>query len=480
MGNVDGALRIDQQHLKLARDTAVSLLVLIKTARLYDANNKLYIRHSDRMFAFFRNYVSDRNSMTIKFVENRLLVDEQHVALDAEERSNYEEVIARWIEFDFGGITIGDACRRDHIDAFAFLLWQSRPAGSEPRQKLQKKLAELGIDSIALVARENLESENTISVEERKLMRQQARHTFFRAIATVKEVLGATEAQKDISVTRTRRVVHSIVDQISEDDAALIELTAIRDFDEYTYSHCTNVCIYSLTLGFRLGLSRKELLELGLAAIFHDIGKVKLPSDLINKPDRYDEFDWAQIHKHPVLGAMTVAKSMRLDSAMSRAMAVAFEHHINPDHTGYPSLPDARSTNVYSRIVAITDNFDALSSGRVYIKDPIPPDEVLRKLMYQMKAKFDPLLLKIFVGIIGIYPIGTMVLLSNDLFGIVSRTNEGNLCRPEVRIVADKSGEVGQPYYVDLNLPEFSDLNIVHIIEPEKYGFDLAGYILAD
>jgi HD-GYP domain-containing protein (c-di-GMP phosphodiesterase class II) len=186
------------------------------------------------------------------------------------------------------------------------------------------------------------------------------------------------------------------------------------------------------------------------------------------------------MHKHPLLGAMTVAHSMRLDKAMARAMVVAFEHHINPDHTGYPALPDPRATNLYSRIVSIADSFDALSSGRVYIKDPISPDEVLRKLMYQMNDKFDPLLLKIFISVIGIFPIGSFVHLSTGHFGIITRTNNQNLYRPEVRIIADKSGELAEPYYLNLGQPEHQNIGILRIVDPEKYSIDLARYILND
>jgi HD-GYP domain-containing protein (c-di-GMP phosphodiesterase class II) len=311
-------------------------------------------------------------------------------------------------------------------------------------------------------------------------MRLQARNTFFRAIVTVKDVMTATSKKEKVSVARTRRVVHSIIDLISRDDAALIELASIKDFDEYTYAHSTNVCIYSLTLGYRLGLNRRELSELGFAALFHDIGKVKLPNDLINKPDRYNEFDWAQMHKHPILGAMTIAKMLRLDTHMSRAMSVAYEHHIHPDHTGYPLLPEKRITGLYSRIVSIADAFDALISHRVYIKDRIPPDEVVRKMMHQMTVKFDALLLKQFINFIGIFPIGSLVLLSNKTVGVVSRTNSSELNRPELRIIADDRGSLEEHAWIDLAEAANRSIDIVRIIDPEKYNIDLTDIILSD
>jgi hypothetical protein len=165
---------------------------------------------------------------------------------------------------------------------------------------------------------------------------------------------------------------------------------------------------------------------------------------------------------------------------MARAMAVAFEHHINPDNTGYPKLPQPGPINLYSRIVSIADNFDALTSGRIYIKQEIPADEVIRKLMYQMQDKFDPVLLKLFVSIMGIYPIGSLVLLSDKSLGIVSRTHSEDLSRPEVYIIADEDGPFETPRPHDLSVAECSHLSIVRVLNPKKYGIKIDDYILTD
>jgi HD-GYP domain-containing protein (c-di-GMP phosphodiesterase class II) len=471
---------MDRERLTAARDLAFALFMMIKAARLYDTNNESYLNQSARFFDLLKNYMGDHDNISIKVVDKHLFVDDEFLSIETDERTGSKEVVRRWAEFDFGGIIIGDTVTQEQLNAFAAMLWILDPPEKEPREKLKVKLAELGIDSISLITRQTLMDSPKISPEDRRQIRRQARNTFFRALSTVKEVLSSAADKKHIPVSRTRRVIHSIIDQISQDDAALIELASIKDFDEYTYAHCNNVCIYALTLGFHLGLSPRELLELGLAAIFHDVGKAKLPPDLINKPEKFNEFEWDQMRKHPIYGAMTIAKTMKLDSGMARAMAVAFEHHINPDHSGYPTLPDDRPTNLYSRIVSIVDNFDALSSGRIYIKDPIPPDEVMRRLMNQMRVKFDSLLLKLFVGIIGIYPVGTLVLLSNDSFGIISRTNQENLYRPELYIIADREGEKTEPILIDLSREENHEIDIVRIIEPEKYGLKLSKYILAD
>jgi HD-GYP domain-containing protein (c-di-GMP phosphodiesterase class II) len=233
-------------------------------------------------------------------------------------------------------------------------------------------------------------------------------------------------------------------------------------------------------MGIRLGLDRQQLSQLGFAALFHDIGKVKLPEDLIRKPDVFDENDWIQMQRHPLLGAKTILRNMRFDQHTARAALVAFEHHINNDYTGYPVLNNKRPTTLFSRIVSIADTFDALSSGRVYLKKSIPPDEVLRKMMYQMTVKFDDFLLKLFVNIIGVYPAGTLVLLSTEQLAVVSRNSSTNLSRPAVKLIGDKSGPYNEFTELDLSQPEHAGKRVMKIIDAAKYNIDIKSIILSD
>ncbi len=471
---------VDRRQSQEARDVVAALFLLLKTARVYETNNDSYRTQAERFQSCLRNYLDDRASCTVKLVRERFFVDDHFLTITSDDKIGILSVMDRWQELQLGGLFFGDTVAPNQIDAFVDLFWKFVLPPDQPFERLTEQLAETGVDSISLLARQVYEDDQKISMEGRQRVRLQARETFFRSIGIVKEIISSASQQEKISVARTRRVVHSIIDQISEDESALVELASIKDFDEYTYAHCVNVCIYALTLGFRLGLGRRELSHLGFAALFHDIGKVRLPFDLVNKPARFDEFDWEQMHKHPLYGAMAIARSFRLDPHTSRAMVVAFEHHINPDFTGYPVRPEPRPTNLYSRIVSIADSFDALSSGRVYIKEAIPSDEVLRILMYQMTAKFDAVLMKTFVNIIGIYPIGSLVLLSDGNLGLVTRTNRADLRRPEVRIIADRSGERPESLWLNLSHPDNVAVTIVRLIDPIKYNLDVTRFILSD
>lgn len=480
MSQITNDVGLNRERVHAAQQMLTAFFVLAKTARVYETNNDSYRGQLTRFCELLRQYMDENFGCTVKVIKKRLFVDDQFVNIDSDDRIGVRLMLDRWDELSIGGIVFGDSFTPEDITALVHVLWTFAIPGGDPFEQISRRLAREGIDSISLIDRARLNEDSDIDLEDRQKLRRQARDTFFRAIRNVKEVMLVSDRKEPIVVSRTKRIVHSVIDQVSSDGSALMELASIKDFDEYTYAHSVNVSIYALTLGFRLGLNRQELSELGVAALFHDLGKVKLPRELVTKDSRFDDFDWVQMRRHPVLGAMTIVDTMRLDGHSARAVAAAYEHHINVDGTGYPPLPEPRSTNLHSRIIAIADAFDALTSGRVYIKHAFSPDEVLRKLMYQMSTKFDAFLLKMFVNIIGIYPIGALVLLSDKGLGIVTKTNQAEMSRPEVRLIADCNGRKEAPEWFDLADSANRSVDIVRCLDPKQYDINITKYILSD
>jgi HD-GYP domain-containing protein (c-di-GMP phosphodiesterase class II) len=475
--------RLEKEQLEIAgkgeQAMINSLFILFKTAQYVDTNNASYMTQSSKFYVNFRRLADELGKISIKVIDGRFFVCDKLVKFDSDGLVRARSIMDNWHRLGIGGIIFDDSLDNRQLDKFVHLLINIKQIENDP-DAIGRRLTDLGIDGITLLSIEEKEKKPLLSDEKRTLLRRTARANFFRAISVVEDVMVRAAEDKEIDLGRAKRVVHSLIDQISEDESSLIELTAIRDFDEYTFAHSTNVCVYALTIGVRLGLDRQRLSHLGFAALFHDVGKVKLPSDLIRKPDVYDENDWIQMQKHPRLGAKTILRHLRYDSHVARAAVAAFEHHINEDFTGYPRLNKPRPTNLFSKIISLADTFDALTSGRVYIKKAIPPDEVFRKMMYQMTVKFDAFLLKLFVNIVGIYPAGTMVLLSSDELAVVAQNNAVDLSRPVVRIVGDRKGPLKSYYDLDLSLQENAGRRIVRIVDPTKYNIDIKSIILTD
>jgi HD-GYP domain-containing protein (c-di-GMP phosphodiesterase class II) len=160
-----------------------------------------------------------------------------------------------------------------------------------------------------------------------------------------------------------------------------------------------------------------------------------------------------------------------------RASSAIFEHHISLDGSGYPDLPNKRRPSLFARIVAIADTYNAMTSGRVYHRKRHLPDEAITSMSNRIDKSFDPLLLKVFINTLGIYPVGSVVALSTNEIGIVSRNNPDDLERPEVKIIANSDGmiEVNEVKVIDLS--QDTSVKVTKIIDDDKYNIDIASYI---
>lgn len=458
-----------------------SFFVLYKTARILSPNNETIQNQLASFVEIFGHVAESHDYVAIKVVAGRYFMNERMVRFDDQGLSGAATVVAEWKMLGIGGVRFESAISGEEIIRFFSFMAEVKPS-EDKLESLSAKLKEHQFNNVTLLSvNTGNEGETGLPIEVRKKFRSMARDTFFQAMSVVQEVVVNTVLDTDINVSKTKRVVRSLIDHISRDESSLLELAAIKNFDDYTYAHSTNVCVYSLTMGVRLGLDRARLSQLGFSALFHDIGKVKLPTDLITKPDAFDEEDWIQMQRHPLLGAKTILRNLKLEMHTARAARGAFEHHINNDFTGYPILHyQKRTPDLFSKIIAIVDSFDALSSGRVYIKKAISPDVVIKKLRHQMKIKFDPFLLKLFNDIIGIYPSGSLVLLTTDEIALILTNNEQEKARPYVKIVGNQSGLLKDPLWIDLSLPEHADRKVVRAFDPSRYGLDIKQFILKD
>lgn len=458
-----------------------SFFVLYKTARLVEKSNASFKKQSDVFYESFKTATQQFGDVEVKLVAGRYFINEMMVRFDEKGLSGAESVVAEWRKVGIGGVRFFQNTSKTDVENF-FIFMASVKPNAENVDAVIKRLKNENMASVQLLSLAELQKEHSqLSEEVRKQFRQAARKTFFRAMSVAQDFMVSVAKGQEVSATKTKRVVHSLIDHITRDESSLVELAAIKDYDDYTYAHSTNVCIYSLTLGVRIGMDRARLSQLGFAALFHDVGKVKLPQDLIRKPDAFDENDWIQMQQHPLLGAKTILRNMKLDLHTARCARGAFEHHINNDFTGYPQLKyKKRITNLFAKIIAIVDSFDALTSGRLYVKKAIPPDEVLKKMHYQMSVKFDPFLLKVFTNVVGIYPAGSLVLLNTEELALILTNNEKDPAAPYIKIVGNKDGLHKDPVWVDLSLPENADRKIVRMVDPSRYGLQVRDFILGD
>ena len=308
---------------------------------------------------------------------------------------------------------------------------------------------------------------------------------FFLSIVHLKESFQRNQKDQGIKVHTTRRLMQSIYNHIVDNESFVFGLTNLKNYDEYTLNHSVNVCLLSTALGRRLGLNRGELVDLGIAAFFHDLGKLETPLAILNKPDKLDAGEREIMEQHPFKGAEKLVLLKESRRLPLRAIHVAMEHHIKEDLTGYPRYFDKGDVNLFSKIVKVVDFFDAITTKRVYRTKVYTRSEALNLMLEQAATEFNPVILKAFINLMGAFPIGSLVALSTGELAIVFELNPDPklVLRPSVKLITDTAGNKIDGDVVDLTERDPATgrfaRTIAKALNPADYGVEVSDYFLA-
>jgi len=465
---------LDEQGRHLAN----LLHATFKIAGMYEANNNRYIEQAAKLRGILQQIFDDEPDFSLTIKGGYMYLNGARLKADRDSEAAMTYFLERWPELGMSGLTFSDRLDPRELDKFIFFMtgFESGEKREENYDTIKNRLNELGIENI-IPARYTQEAEKPEDEDEYRALRAKAKKTFFSAISVVHNTMNQVKNHNSVNIAKTKRVVQQLIDVIVEDESALMEMTALRNFDDYTYVHSVNVCVLSLILGYNLGLDRKRLSNLGVGSLLHDIGKTKLPIDLVNKPDSYDDYDWELMRRHPIYGVKFLLKTRSVEETTARATSAVYEHHISYDGTGYPELLKKRTPTLFARIVAISDTYNAMSSGRVYHRKKNLPDEVITSMANRAGTTFDPILLKVFINALGIYPVGAVVALSSNQVGIVTRSNPKDPENPKVKIVADESGLLGTDEVKVIDLSKEAGINVTRVIDGDKYNINNANYL---
>jgi putative nucleotidyltransferase with HDIG domain len=309
-------------------------------------------------------------------------------------------------------------------------------------------MGDAGISSIRITeCIERVKHLRDSRIESREI-REESNRVMSRAILFVGEVLRAIEQRRPIQIPKAHRLTQQIADIIKVDDTILVGLASIKDYDEYTFSHSVNVSVLSMLIADRMGIDKNETAQIGVAALLHDIGKTHVPLSILNKPASLTADEWQLMERHTMLGVIELSRVRSLQ-AVADPMFVCLQHHLLYNGTGYPRKPGKWELHPYTHIVAAADIFDAMTTPRIYRHETLTPDRALRFILLNSAEMFDPLVTKVFIRAMGVYPIGTVVELDTGERAVVVRQNEGAalMHRPVVALL-DGDANRGNP--VDL------------------------------
>ncbi|MCE5363984.1 HD-GYP domain-containing protein [Pseudomonas anguilliseptica] len=261
-------------------------------------------------------------------------------------------------------------------------------------------------------------------------------------------------------------LVEEISDSVLRHPNALISLARLKNADEYTYMHSVAVCALMIALARQLGLNEAQVREAGLAGLLHDIGKMAIPSAVLNKPGKLTDSEFATVRDHPEAGSRMLIESKQVSALV---LDVCLHHHEKMDGSGYPHRLEGEQISLYARMGAVCDVYDAITSNRPY-KQGWDPAESIRK-MAEWKGHFDPVVFQAFVKTVGIYPVGSLVRLESGRIGVVIEQQAKSLLAPRVKVFFSAKSKTPIPQEV-LDLSKLVDRDkIVSRESAEEWGF---------
>jgi len=310
-------------------------------------------------------------------------------------------------------------------------------------------------------------------VKEELVVAKQVHH---EANQAVHSIMTDIRVGKQIEIEQVNPVVERITDSILRNRDALISLGRIKERDNYTFQHSVNVCALLVSFSNALDFEPAIIRELGIGGLLHDIGKMKVPLSILNKPGPLTEKEFEAMKSHAALGRDILRETPNIPD---NAIMVAGQHHERYDGTGYPDKLKSEEISMFGQMAAIVDVYDALTSNRVYHKGE-EPTGVLRKLYEWSKFHFDVELVQHFIRTIGIYPIGSLVSLESGRLAVVVEQGQESLLRPIVRVIFDlKRGFKITPMNIDLAQPvgKGGADRIVGYELPEKWKINPFDYL---
>ncbi|MCK9432278.1 MAG: HD domain-containing protein [Candidatus Omnitrophica bacterium] len=425
------------------------LLSCLQSIKMYGESHPMFQKSLDSTFEAFREVFSERQEVVIGIVGEELAFE--------------KEILFDLAKFLRPAILY---LKERHIERIAFYRGLNREellrfvcfiAGPKEDFKgdFQASLSLAGVEHIS-IGRLKVSS----GQEEGEGLPDQS-ELYNSSADVVGQALSGVLNSEKVDQLALKFSLGSIMENFSSQRQEMLKLATVKKYDMGTYVHMLNVSIFSMYFSSRLGFEKADILNIGIAAMYHDIGKLYISRKILHKPGQLTEQEFGNVKSHTLMGAQIMLKYT--DTLGILPVVVSFEHHLKYDSSGYPRLPFLRSQHIASMIVSICDVYDALSQRRGYKQDYSP--DVVYNIMNKDRGKtFDPELLDKFFKFMGFWPVGAVVALNDESVAIVVSQNESDIRRPKVQIVWPQEKKR------QADLLEDQTLSIQRYLNPWKEG----------
>ena len=446
-----------------AEDLVRRLAAALRGVELYSPAHPLVQRGMDTLAAAVADALQAAPAMVIGFLGDEVVVDAVRLPRGTASLTGFARDLR---EREIDKITLGRGVTPDEIRAFVTALGDRKSP-----VPIADRLTMRGVRHITLgkiVVDDAGTDETGIAA---------ARRVYGAAVETAENLWNAAKAGDQPDPSAAKKIIDSLAKLVSQDRTSLMALTALKKYDNYTFTHMVNVSALAMAQARALNIEGPLLREFGFAALMHDIGKVHTPLEVLNKPDQLSKSEFDIMKRHVVDGAHILRRTPEMPAL---APIVAFEHHLKQDLSGYPEKIGSRRLNLCTMIVSIADVFDALRSNRVY-RQGMATSRIRAIMGEQENPAFNQALLKRFVNLMGLFPVGTLVRLNTEEVAIVTAEHPTDPFRPQVKIVSDPTGAPLEEALLvntwDRDARGDHPRAVVEALDPEAAGIDPLKYL---
>jgi len=464
---------------QLGRHLIRDFYMVAKTAAMFELTNVITREAVETFLGTLRDLFGAESRVSLQMASDCVFVNETRLKVDFEGFASFKYVVEALKERDIGTIAFTREPTEDEFRVFLTLFVTNDARVENAREEIESGLAGAGVTCFALEELRDLPEHVVKTSESSPDERETAVDTYFKSIFIAKQFIENFRGSRANYFRKAKRLVHSIVDMVVEDDTTLLALTQIKNFDDFLFTHSANVCVLSVAVGQQMGLGKALLGHLGIAGLLHDVGMTEIPRDILGRHGDLSQEERAIYSRHPAFGAQAILKSQGITESAIRCVVVSYEHHIHDDGSGFPMPQFPRPRNLLSRIVAIVDLYDTLTTPDLSGAPACMPEEAVNLLLSRGESLFDPALIKVFVNTLGAYPLGTVVRLDTDEVGIIlSKPPQlSSSTMPVVKVIAGPDGQPVPPFLADLNErdPDTQAYrrNIVETLNPSSYFEDV-------
>jgi putative nucleotidyltransferase with HDIG domain len=448
---------------KKAEELVRRLAAALRGTELYAPNHPLVQKGIDAFTAAATEGLQSAHAVVIAFIGDEVVVDAARLPKGAASLVGFARDLR---EQDVEKITLSRGLVREEVRGLLTVLTDRKSP-----LPVAERLVARGIRNIT-VGRVVVEE---VSGDQAGIAA--AQRVYATAVETAETLWQAAKAGDQPDPGAARKIIDGLARLVTQDRTSLMALTALKKYDNYTFTHMVNVSALAMAQARALNLDGTLLREFGFAALMHDIGKVNTPLEVLNKPDKLTKEEFDVMKRHVVDGAHILRRTPEMPAL---APIVAFEHHLKQDLSGYPEKIGSRKLNLCTMIVSIADVFDALRSTRPYRKG-LATDRIRNIMGEQDNPAFNQVLLKRFVNLMGLFPVGNLVRLNTEELAVVTAEHPSDPFRPQVKLISDSKGTMLEEPLLTNTWERDSrgehPRAVVEAVDPEPLGIDPLTYL---